>query len=163
MISYGIISVFLLKAFRHPMGDGQDHLKLRCLMPSSLYVHCSILLFEYQMSCGRYPLHYYTVPLLHSLRQEKFLKNERLCFLSDFYDFKLNPPKTTDIIHITPNDFYCTHSGFYHVSVPCASQKVLPNHCNNDAGAAHAHSNFGRRNNENYLSTTETPSIRNLS
>jgi len=75
-------------------------------------------------------------------------------FLSDLYDFYLNPTKTTYIIHITPNDFYCTPSDFYYVLVPCASQKVLRNHGNNDAGTAYTHSNFRRRNNENYLRNT---------
>jgi len=56
--------------------------------------------------------------------------------------FLLNSPQSTYIINITPNDFYCTPSGFHYVLVPYASQKVLRNHGNNDAGTAHAHSNL---------------------
>jgi len=61
-----------------------------------------------------------------------------------FYDFWLKPPQATYTINIKPNNFYLTPSGFYYVSVPCASQKVLRKQGNNDAGAANAHSNFGR-------------------
>ena len=64
--------------------------------------------------------------------------------------FYLNPPRTTSIIHVTPNDFYCTLTVFSYVLVPYASRKVERYHSNNDAGTAHAHSNFGRGNNGNY-------------
>jgi len=63
-------------------------------------------------------------------------------------------------MNISQNDFYRTLSLLSYVLVPFSSQKVLRNHGSNDAGAAHAHPNFGRRNNENYLPTTEIPSIR---
>jgi len=71
-------------------------------------------------------------------------------------------PTTTYTTKMTSNDFYRTPSLFSYMLVTCPGQQVPRNRSNNDAGAAHAHSNFGRGNNENYLSTTEIPSIRNL-
>jgi len=74
--------------------------------------------------------------------------------LSDSYNFSTQ--SSSDYLHyqLTQNKFYRTPSVFSHVLAPCPSLKVL---CNNDAGAAHAHSIFGRLNNENYLWTTEIP------
>jgi len=96
--SYDIISVFLLKLLDILWGMGRiiESFVVQCI-PAYLCVQCKVQFFCLNTKGSTVDI-LYRVPLLYSLRQGKFHKNEQLFyFLSDSYDILTQ--SSSDYLH----------------------------------------------------------------